>query len=121
MAAAVCLAAVGADQVFDPADNHVPLCPFHAMTGLWCPLCGGLRSAYALTRLDFATAVRANVLFVVAVPLLLAFWVYWFRCDRIGVSMRRRPRGVLTALWVIGIVFAVVRNLPAFRGAMAPA
>ena len=29
--------------VIRPDRNHVPLCPLHALTGIWCPFCGGLR------------------------------------------------------------------------------
>ena len=35
-------------SAFDPAHRHVPLCPFHTITGWQCPLCGGLRCADAL-------------------------------------------------------------------------
>src|ERR1700709_267060 len=74
-AAAVVLGAVAAPRAFDPNNTHVPFCPLHALTGIWCPFCGGLRSAYELTRLHLRSALHYNVLFVVSLPLLAPFWV----------------------------------------------
>src|SRR5258708_25879013 len=35
--------------VFDPASTWwLPSCPFHALTGWLCPLCGSLRAVHAL-------------------------------------------------------------------------
>ncbi len=98
-----------------------PLCPFQALTGLWCPLCGGLRSAYALTRLDFATAIRDNALLVVALPFLIGFWIDWLRRDRAGLSERALSRRVIAVLWIAALVFGVMRNVPAFGHWFAPA
>jgi hypothetical protein len=36
--------AVAAVAAVDPDRRDIPLCPLHAMTGLLCPLCGGLRA-----------------------------------------------------------------------------
>ena len=34
----------------DPhTSGRYPTCPFHAVTGLWCPGCGGLRAVHDLT------------------------------------------------------------------------
>jgi hypothetical protein len=102
-----------ADRIADPADHDVPLCPFRMVTGLNCPLCGGLRAAYALSRFEFAAAVRDNLLAVVALPLLLAYWLDWLRRDRLGRPERRLPRAALAAVWVVAAVFTLLRNLPA--------
>jgi hypothetical protein len=107
------LGAAAADRLADPVHNHVPLCPFRALTGLWCPLCGGLRSAYSLTRLDVVAAVRDNALLVIALPVLLAYWVDWVRRDRRGLPERRLGRGAIAGLWVVAAVLTVLRNLPA--------
>jgi hypothetical protein len=116
------LAAVGIAgvQVLDPAHTHVPLCPFHTVTGLWCPLCGGLRSVYALTRLDLAGAIRDNALFVVAVPCLVYYWIDWLRRERAGLPERRFSRASIATLWLIAIVFCVLRNLPISAAWLAP-
>jgi hypothetical protein len=57
---------------FDPATTWwFPSCPFHAMTGWLCPLCGSLRAAHALVRGAPLTALAFNPLVVVG----LATWL----------------------------------------------
>jgi hypothetical protein len=112
VAAGLVAAGLVADRIADPVHHDVPLCPFRMLTGWWCPLCGGLRSAYALTRFDLATAVRDNVVLVAALPLLVAYWVDWVRRDRRGQAERRFPRGAIVAFWVVAAAFTVLRNLP---------
>jgi len=94
--------------------GHYPVCPFHYVTGLWCPGCGSLRALHALTRGDPATAVHRNVLALAALPVLAFAWLHWFRRAATG-----RPRGpgtlpayVLWGLMAVIIAFGVTRNLP---------
>lgn len=43
--------AAAALALFDPATTWwMPPCPFHALTGWLCPLCGSLRAVHALLR-----------------------------------------------------------------------
>lgn len=108
--AAGVLAAVAADVAFDPAHRHVPLCPFRAVTGLDCPLCGGLRAVAALARGQWQTALRDNLLVVLAVlpaVVLLAGWL------ATGRAPRAASRSTTVALIVLATAFTVVRNLPA--------
>ncbi|HZC69386.1 MAG TPA: DUF2752 domain-containing protein [Jatrophihabitans sp.] len=106
-AAALAGAALALDVAFDPIHRHVPLCPLHAFTGLWCPLCGGLRAADSLVHGQLGAALHYNVLFVAALPLVLVWWLDWLRTGR-----ARQPRSVVHALVVIAVAFAVLRNLP---------
>ncbi len=46
-------------------------CPFHSITGLYCPGCGGLRAVDSLLKFDFANALRYNPLVVAFIPLFL--------------------------------------------------
>lgn len=39
-----------------------PACPFHALTGLPCPTCGGTRALLALFQLDLPAALALNPL-----------------------------------------------------------
>jgi hypothetical protein len=119
-AAVLAVAAVLADVAFDPAQRHVPLCPFHAVTGWYCPLCGGLRAADALAHLHVAAAARDNVVLLAALPLLALWWLDWVRRGRVG-GRARSLRGVsVVAVVVLAIAFTVVRNLPAVT-ALRPA
>jgi hypothetical protein len=115
-AAALALAATLALAVRDP---HRPgswgWCPTQVLTHLDCPACGSLRAVHDLTRLDLASAASSNLLLVVAVPVVLVFWVrrvvaVWHG----GEAMR--PLVVPAPVWVVGLgavaAFTVVRNLP---------
>jgi hypothetical protein len=108
LAAGLAGAALVADVAFDPAHRHVPLCPFHAVTGWWCPLCGGLRAASALAHLDLRAALHDNVVFVLALPLIAWWWLAWLRTGR----PRRFTRAGVVGLIVLGVAFTLVRNLP---------
>jgi hypothetical protein len=119
VAAALTGAALLADVAFDPAHRHVPLCPFHSITGGWCPLCGGLRAADALAHLQWRTALHDNVLFVAALPLIALWWVQWTRRARAGRPVRPLGRWTVGAIVLAGVVFTIVRNLP-FAHALRP-
>jgi hypothetical protein len=101
---------------FNPSKSgFYPVCQFHRLTGLNCPGCGATRALYALLHGDFATALRDNALLVAAIPAAAARggWLWLNR-------MRGRPREhfvpncFLLPLLVLAVVFAVLRNLPAF-------
>lgn len=92
-AAAGALAAVAVLlHAYDPATTAAyPSCPLRALTGLLCPLCGGLRAAHALVHGRVVDAVLLN-------PFVCAA----------GIA------GPLVPLrWVAaaGVVFAVARNV----------
>ena len=108
-----------ADLAFDPVRRHVLLCPFRAATGWWCPLCGGLRSAYSLGHGRIATAWHDNAMFVTFLPVLICAWTDWWVRVRSGRDVRRIPRPVIGVLIVTAILFAVVRNLH-FGQALSP-
>jgi hypothetical protein len=106
------LTATAADVAFDPVHTHVPLCPFRALTGWWCPLCGGLRAADALAHGRVITAWQDNAVFLLALPLLAAYWIDWLHRSRAGLRAHPLGRTVVTALVAVLAVFTVVRNLP---------
>lgn len=119
------LAAVGAAFLYvgtvDPNEpGHYPTCPMLQLTGLYCPGCGGLRSAHALAHGEFATALASNAAAVVAIAVFAGFWIFW-----VLRAARGRPAGlhpVPWQLWSVGalaLLFTVVRNLP-FGAALAP-
>jgi hypothetical protein len=102
--------------VADPRWGSVlPVCPLHALTGLWCPLCGGTRTARALAHGDLAGAAGSNLLVLVAAPLAAALWVRWVlrrRRDPEARLVDPSPRLLGVAAGVL-VAFALVRNLPA--------
>jgi hypothetical protein len=114
--AAVLGAGLAADVAFDPHQRHVPLCPLHALTGIWCPLCGGLRAADSLAHGRFVAALHENALFVTALPLLFAAWIYWVLEARSGRSRPAVPRWLFVSVAVVALGFTIVRNLPIGAG-----
>jgi hypothetical protein len=108
--------ALAADVAFDPHQRHVPLCPLHAVTGLWCPLCGGLRAADSLAHGRFVTALHENALFVTSLPLLFACWVYWLVQSSSGRGRASSVGRLGPVLITLAVAFAVVRNLPFVPG-----
>jgi Protein of unknown function (DUF2752) len=100
----------------DPHDSGTwGYCPSAAM-GFWCPGCGGLRAVNDLTNGDVAAAASSNLLLVAVLPVAVFLLGRWF-VDR-WVGREREPNARLitigtVVLCVLGVVFAVVRNLPA--------
>lgn len=97
-------------------------CPFHALTGWYCPLCGSTRALHDLARLDVVSAWGMNPVLVVAAPLLVIAWLRWGRRlwtrrppPRVGVS----PRGAAVVLGAL-LVFGVLRNVPVLAPWLAP-
>jgi Protein of unknown function (DUF2752) len=110
---AAAVIAAGVLAVRDPEQpGHYPTCPFHAMTGLWCPGCGSLRAVHALTHGDLSTAVHRNALAVLALPYLAAAWLAWLtRTLGRPRTTRATPPAALWAVLAVVITFGVARNL----------
>jgi len=64
----------------DPAEpGHYPGCPILAVTGMYCPGCGGLRALHDLTHGDLVAALSSNLVVTSAVPMLFVLWICWVR------------------------------------------
>ncbi|MER6679732.1 DUF2752 domain-containing protein [Streptomyces olivaceoviridis] len=107
--------------VVDPGEpGHYPVCPLYRLTGLYCPGCGGLRSAHAFVHGDLLVALRDNAPAVAAYVGFAVLWTVWVVC-----AARGRPLRIdlgPAPLWAAGVlllVFTVVRNLP-FGGWLHP-
>lgn len=117
-AVAGAFAYVGAVDPNEP--GHYPVCPLLQYTGLYCPGCGGLRSAHAFVHGDLAAALHANAMAVLAYLGFAVLWTVW-----VVRAARGRPTRLdlgSAHLWTLGgllLVFTVVRNLP-FGGWLHP-
>jgi len=96
-------------------------CPWYALTGYYCPGCGGLRAVNDLTNGDLVGAAGSNLVFVVSIPLLVFLWGRWTRLAWVGPAEQPRTTTVpprdRSGLWiavftVVMLAFAVLRNLP---------
>lgn len=114
LAATAAAGAVAAQVLFNPFTQHVPLCAFHALTGLLCPGCGMTRAVHALLAGHPLLALRCNLLLALALPVSVAVWLGWVR-DRWRGGARAAvlpsPALVLSAV-AIAVAYAVLRNLP---------
>ena len=93
--------------------GHYPVCPLLALTGVYCPGCGGLRSALRLRARGLPDSPRDNALAVVGYLALRR------GVDRLGGPRGTRPPDAVTSVprdwwaWApLLLVFTVVRNLP---------
>ncbi|PRC44490.1 hypothetical protein C6A85_99980 [Mycobacterium sp. ITM-2017-0098] len=108
---AVFVGALAYIGIGDPHSSNFlfPPCPFHELTGWYCPACGGLRMTHDVLHGDLAAAFVDNAFALIGLPLLLV-WV---------LIRRRQRRPVLTVpayVVLIGTVVAwtVVRNVTGF-------
>ncbi|WP_432096676.1 DUF2752 domain-containing protein [Streptomyces sp. bgisy100] len=112
------VAAFGWVAAVDPNEpGHYPACPLLRWTGVYCPGCGGLRSAHAVAHGDLATALHANALAVLAYAGFAAFWAVWLVRATTGRPLELRPRPVHGwSLAALALIFTAVRNTPLGRG-----
>jgi hypothetical protein len=98
-------------------------CPWLALTGMYCPGCGGLRAVNDLTNGDIVGAASSNLIFVTMIPVLVFWWLRWTMRAWSGVepaTPTRQRSGMWIALFAaVMLVFAVLRNLP-FGSWLAP-
>ena len=80
------------------------ICPFHAITGLYCPFCGATRAMQYLYHGKLALALNDNALVVLSIPIFLFLLI------------RPKKTHHRLTVWILGfaiasIVFMIVRNI----------
>ena len=106
--------ALSALFVFDPAiwSFYLP-CPFHELTGLYCPGCGSLRAIHQLLHGNLTVALGLNPFMVLSLPFL------GYRLISRGVlAVRSRPlvNVVVPSSWIwllllSILLFWILRNI----------
>lgn len=134
MALGANLAALAVHLVDPNRPGSYGLCPLRVLTGLACPLCGGLRAVHALTHGELDVAWGLNPAVFLLLPLAVVAWGWWTAQAWRGPANRERANGPHrlpryrgpavrhTLPWVAlasMAVFAVLRNLPAFQPHLA--
>lgn len=98
------------------SSSFFPTCPFHALTGLFCPGCGSQRALSALLHGNLLEGLHDNFLAVVSLPLLayagIVFILNTFRGNKIQEPIFYTRWFVWTILIAV-ILFTLVRNIPA--------
>ncbi len=98
-------------------DPHVHgswgICPLYAMTGIYCPGCGGLRGVNDALHGHFAAALGSNALLVpFAVWAVWAWTAWWGRTSGRRIVGPPSSRRWAVAAGIVVLAFTVVRNLP---------
>ena len=92
---------------FDPVTTCAyPVCPFHQLTGLWCPGCGTTRALHQLLHGNVAMAFRLNSLAMLMLPLAGYLAVR-------GDASTLKPTWIWALLGVL-VAFGVCRNIPTY-------
>ena len=90
---------------------RLPACPFHALTGFYCPACGNTRSVLALLHGDVLSALRFSVVPPLAAllgGLLYLELVLW--CCGSRRQILPRKGAFWAALGVLLLLYFAVRN-----------
>lgn len=92
-------------------------CPFHKLTGLYCPGCGITRCILSLLKFEFYASFRYNPLVFILLPFFgfyFIYQVYLYITNRNDKIFSRFPRFVFNILIVIVLGFGILRNIPLF-------
>lgn len=95
----------------------LPQCPFHLLTGLYCPGCGSQRALSSLLHGEFLQATRFNVLMVASLPLLFYSALVQVINKTTGNTFIQKifySSLFVRIVLIIILVFWVLRNLPVF-------
>ncbi|NLB26296.1 MAG: DUF2752 domain-containing protein [Bacteroidales bacterium] len=98
---------------FNPASSGIfPPCPFHTITGLYCPGCGSLRALHNLLHLNLP-GVTANNILVIPVIILIFYHIIWsiFKPARTNILYHKYTP---LLIFFIIIIFWILRNIPVY-------
>ncbi|MGH3851199.1 MAG: DUF2752 domain-containing protein [Pseudonocardiaceae bacterium] len=90
-------------------------CPLHSLTGVYCPLCGSTRAAFALVHGDWVLMMGSNPVLPLVLLLVGWTWIRWLGMSGGWWSLPLPPHG-RTARWLAAgfvILFSAARNISA--------
>ena len=91
-------------------------CPFHLITGFYCPGCGSLRGLHALVHGNILKAINYNLLMIVSIPYLIYSFILFSYESFSGKELKRffiKPVYIWLLLVFI-LIFWVLRNIPSY-------
>lgn len=99
------------------------LCPLYALTGIYCPGCGGMRAVNDVTNGNLRAAISSNVLVLTLLPMVVLWWLTSLRDRWRGASVvplaRRHGTTLTYVIGAVAVLFAIVRNT-SWGAALAP-
>ena len=107
-AAILLIAALAAAYAMEPGNTvqrFMPKCPFHQLTGMHCPGCGGTRAVHTLLHGHPLKSMRYNAILLPGTICALLIWKYpQLQCNK--------PFALTIA--VIFVLFFIFRNIPCY-------
>lgn len=99
-------------QVDPNEPGHYPGCPFLALSGWFCPGCGGLRAVHHLSHGEVDLAMGMNPVVVLLLPVAVVLWVGWVVRAARGLPEWVPSTRAVLVMTAFVVAYWVVRNLP---------
>ncbi|WP_308860146.1 DUF2752 domain-containing protein [Paenibacillus endoradicis] len=91
-----------------PLTNLGIPCPFHTLTGLYCPGCGVTRAAIELLQFNFQASFHYNMLIYSLIPLYGLYWLSQHFHKKLSANI------IMIFMITLTITFGILRNIPYF-------
>jgi hypothetical protein len=93
--------------------SFFPPCPFHKLTGLYCPGCGSLRALHQLLHGNISKSFNYNPLMILSLPFIIYSFLSYIIEEIIGKSLPKIfiPAFYIWILLVIILLFGILRNI----------
>ena len=100
---------------YNPARSILfPPCPFHALTGLYCPGCGSLRAVHQLSHGNLGSAFGLNPLMIILLPFMgyafISYATITFGKQRLAIITAPAYLGWL--MLIVIVLYGIFRNIP---------
>jgi hypothetical protein len=98
--------------LFNPSTSiFFPKCPFHTITGLYCPGCGSQRAIHDMMHLNIFEAINHNALMFFTFTFGIGLYLY---SKKKFSDLIYHPKSPLIIFGII-FLFGVLRNLDRFH------
>ncbi len=99
--------------IFAKIFNIYLYCPFHEITGLYCPGCGVTRMIYSIFELNFYQAFRYNPLLFIFLPFIIILLInsIYSKFKKEKSIYEKIPNFVWSVFLVVLIIYWILRNI----------